>query len=192
MTNKQIEALVESVENRMVDELGEYTRIEIMGYESGDYDVQFQWDAHGVEHSEIVANDLTDDELYHFLQNDVDSWLREFYYRMKNGRTLWDKAHVTLAEWITTEGGDKLVPGDVYVDIRWKEDGDIAENVCICCSETVCDEQASGDFDSDEPLCNGNYDSGYFFYCNGIKEFFKLCERDNGEDFEIIEVHGWD
>lgn len=192
MTSKQIETLVESVENRMYDELGEYPRIEIMGYESGDYDVQFQWDAHGVEHSEIVVNDLTDDELEHFLQNDVDSWLREFYYRMKNGCTLWDKAHVNLAEWITTEGGDKLVPSDVYVDIRWNKDGEVCKNYCICCSKESYEEH----FDECSQLGvrpgRGHDDRDYFFYCQSIQEFFKLCEPYNGEDFEIIEIHGWD
>lgn len=189
MTTKQIESLVESVEARMVDELGEYPRIEILGYESGDYDVQFCWEGHGVEHSEIVATDMKDEELEYFMTEDVDSWLREFYYRMKNGMSLWENAHVKLARFVIEQG---CIPTDVYVDVRWKSDGDKKKHKCICCSKEVYAEQAADDFNPHLPLSNGKMDDAYMFYCNGIQEFLGLLKEKNGEDFEIIDVHGWD
>lgn len=183
MTSKQIETLVESVENRMYAELGEYTRIEILGYVSGDYDVQFQWEAHGTEHSEIVANNLTDDELEYFLENDVYSYLRDFYYRMRNGgMTLYDTALMKLGHFIASCGG--CLPGDVEVDIRWKDSGEVQKEMLISTSKSGYKDHAEHPEDDAE--------SWYFFYCNGIQEFLNLLHVKNGEDFEIIEIHRWD
>lgn len=183
MTTKQIESLVEGVENRMYNELGEYPRIEILGYESGDYDVQFLWESTGVEHSEIVANDLTDDELEHFLQNDVDSWLREFYYRMNhNGMSIYETALMKLGNFVASCGG--CIPGDVAVDIRWKDSGEVQKEMLICTSESGYKDHMEHPEDDAE--------SWYFFFCNGIKEFLNLLHDKNGEDFNVIEIHSWD
>lgn len=174
MTSKQIESLVQQAENRMHNEFGEYPCIGIHGYDSGYYEVQFCWDHAGIEHSEIAADNLSDDELTHFLTNDVDSYLREFYFRMNNGRTINDKAHVLLADFVAKE---QCIPTDVYVDIRWKKDGEICKHYCICCDRKAQDAAPS---------------SKYFFHCESIKGFFRLLRRNNGEDFDIIDIYGWD
>lgn len=33
-------------------------------------------------------------------------------------------------------------------------------------------------------------DDNIFFYCSNKSEFFRLMGKDNGEDFEIIDVYG--
>lgn len=183
MTTKQIESLVAQVEERMFAILGEYPCIVLSDDEHGNYDVQFHWEAHGTEHSEIVANSLTDDELEYFLENDVDSYLRDFYYRMRNGgKSLSDNALMKLGYFIASCGG--CLPGDVEVDIRWKDSGEVQKEMLICTSKSGYKDHTEHPEDDAE--------SWYFFYCNGILEFLNLLHVKNGEDFEIIEIHRWD
>lgn len=188
MTSKQIEDLVFALQEQFRNEYDEDFDIVIMG-EENDRDVQFCSNHLEYEFNEVIVNDMLDDELEHYLTNDAYDDMFRFHYFRKHWISLWENAHVKLARFVIEQG---RIPTDVYVDIRWKDSREVEKNICICCDKEVYDATDAPDFDSTKPLPNGRYDSSYLYCCDSIQTFLKLLQSDNGEDFEIIEVHGWD
>ena len=188
MTSKQIEALVEKLQEQFRREYNAELDINIFG-EEDNRGVQFCANAMEWEYNEIMVSELTDEELENYLTTDAYRDMCRFHYFRKHWVSLWENAHIKLAYFVKNNG---RIPTDVRVDIRWKDSRVAEKDVCICCDNEVYKEQGSDDFDPDLPLPNGHMDSDYHFYCNGIQEFCKLLDPDNDEDFEIIEVHGWD
>lgn len=188
MTNKEIEAIVAELQEQFRREYNAELGINILG-EKDDRDVQFCAKAMEYEYNEIMVSDMADDELEHYLTNDAYHDMCRFHYFRTHWVSLWENAHIKLARFVVEQG---RVPTDVRVDIRWKDDRAVEKNICFCCDKEVYVELDSEDFDPKRPLPNGHMDSDYFYCCDGFQEFCKLLDPDNDEDFEIIEVHGWE
>lgn len=97
---------------------------------------------------------------------------------MENSHTAWKATYSVVNLKIehvmnVKQKAQSLPIGTEYVDcrIRWKDDKS-ENNVTICL-------ECSDDNPNDESI---------FFYCDGIGGLVELCEGDNGEDFDIIDI----